>query len=271
VTAADPANRAILRSVSQRPFATVGGRLFKASPEGREALFTAFMVEHWLQTSPQGPLDFEGDDAAAAVAALVDGWSASIVHMLARGPMSLAQLDRAIVDVGRRELKRLLAALLRTGQVETLAGDGETLYAATDWMRRGIAPVISAARLERRSPSEGMTPIDALDVEAGFRCALAVIELPKQLTGVCRLRLNLEHGGRTHFTGVTADVDRGQIVSCDLDIGRRADAWALGSVEDWLDTVIEPDVDRVHTGNDRWLTEALLSELHDTLFGVRVL
>jgi hypothetical protein len=135
-------------------------------------------------------------------------------------------------------------------------------------MRRGIAPVIASARLERRKPSERMTPIDVLDVEAGFRCALAVSELPKQLSGVCRLRLNLEREGTTHLTGVTAEVDSGRVVACDLDIARRADAWAIGSVEDWLDTVIEPDVDSVRTGSSRWLTEALLGALHEALFGL---
>lgn len=268
--ATDPLNRKILRTVLERPLVMEGGH-YEVSPEGREALFVAFVVERWLQNCPRGPLPFDSKEAERAVSALVEGWSATVVHMLAREPMTLRELDQAIDGLGRRALRRHLAAMQSVGQVDALddAG-GESIYAATDWLRGGIAPLIAAARVELRKPMEDMSPIDPLDVEAGFRLSLALLELPIELSGTCWLGLNLEEVEHSRLTGVTVKVEEGYIVSCAPGLNREADAWAAGSAADWLDTVIEPDAKRVRTGGDRWLSSALLDALHRTLFGVSV-
>src|SRR5881394_751492 len=268
--AADPLNRKILRTVLKRPLAMDGG-LYEVSPEGRDALFVAFVVERWLQSAPQGPVPFDSKEAERAISAFVEGWSTTVVHMLAREPMTPHELDQAIDELKRRALQRQLTQMQSVGLIEALDGvGGESIYAATDWLRSGIAPLIAAARVERRKPLEGMAPIDPLDVEAGFRLSLALLELPKELSGVCRLGLNLEDDERSGLTGITATIDQGQIVSCEAGLSKEVDAWAAASAEDWLDTVIEPDAKRVRTGGDRWLPSALLEALHHTLFGVPV-
>jgi len=267
--ATDPINREILRSVGEHPLAVAGGH-YEVSPEGREALFVAFVVERWLHNAPSGPIDFDSKEAERTIAVLAEAWSTTVVHALAREAMTLHELERAIEGLGRRALKRQLAALQATGQVEALGRGGEALYALTDWSRGAIAPLIAAARLERRKPMKDASPIDPLDVEAGFRLSLALLELPKELSGTCRLGLNLEHEEGSGLTGVTAQIEEGRIVACSAGIKLPADAWAAASAGDWLDTVIEPDAKRVRTGGDRWLASALLSALHDTLFGVRV-
>jgi hypothetical protein len=160
--------------------------------------------------------------------------------------------------------------MLRTGQVAGHSCGGETIYTMTDWLRAGIAPLIASARLERREPKEGMAPIDALDVEAGFRCSLHFVELPKELTGTCRLGINLEDDESGCLTGVTARFEQGRVVSCESGLDGKAAAWAAGSAADWLDTVVEPDAQRVRTGGDKWLTRAVLDSLHTALFGVPV-
>jgi DNA-binding HxlR family transcriptional regulator len=214
---------------------------------------------------------FDSKEAERVVSALVEGWTATVVHMLAREPMTLHELDQAIDGLGRRALRRRLAAMQSVGQVEALSdAGGEPIYALTDWLRSGIAPLIAAARVERRKPMEGMSPIDPLDVEAGFRLSLALLELPKELSGSCWLGLNLEDAERSRLTGVTAKIEQGIIISCTQGLDKQADAWAAASAGDWLDTVIEPDAKRVRTGGDRWLTSALLDVLHNTLFGVPV-
>ncbi len=269
--AADPINRGILRIALDRPVAMDGSR-YRVSAGGREVLFVAFVVERWLQSAPRGPLDFEGGEAAEAVAALAEGWSATVVHMLAREPRTVAQLDRAIDDVDRREVRRLLSALQSTGQVEIVAGEGGTaIYAPTDWLRAGIAPLAAAARIERDQEIDGAAPIDALDVEAAFMLTLPLLELPNELSGTCRLGVNLDDEARTNLTGVIVQVDRGKVVSCKAGLGEPAEAWAAGPAGDWLDTVIEPDAKRVRTGGDkRWLASALRNALHKTLFGIPV-
>jgi DNA-binding transcriptional ArsR family regulator len=268
--ATDPINRGILRSALEHPVEVAPGHSFRVSSGGREALFVAFVVECWLQNAPHGPVDFDGPAAEGTVGAFAEAWTATVVHMLAREPMTLGELDGAIGDVGKRRLKRHLDAMLAARQVEALGQGAGAIYALTDWARAGIAPLIASARLERRNPMEGMAPIDALDVDAGFRLSLPLLTLPKELTGTCRLGLNLDETESSPMTGVTARIEEGRIIACRDGLREKADTWAAGTAANWLDTVIEPDAKRVRTGGDRWLAGAVLDALHKTLFGVPV-
>jgi DNA-binding HxlR family transcriptional regulator len=269
--AADPIKRKILRKVLERPLEIEPGRLYEVSPGGREMLFVGFVIERWLQNGPQGPLSFDSHDAESSVAALAEGWSSTVIHVLAREPLTFRELNQAIDGLGRDALKKHLEAMQSAGQLEALpVGGSEALYALTDWLRAGIAPLIASARLERRNPIEGMTPIDALDVEAGFRLSLPLLELPKELSGACSLGLNLADDESSSLTGVTAHIEQGRVVSCTAGLDEKANAWGAASAADWLDTVIELDAKRVRTGGDKWLARALLTALHRTLFGVRI-
>ena len=189
--AADPLNRRILRGMTGRTV-NMDGELYTLSEEGREALFVAATIERWLGEAPDGAIEFDSAAAERAVSALVGGWSAAVVHGLAREPMTSAELDAAIDGLGRRRLRGRLSAMHGAGLVEALSEGNEALYAMTDWLRRGIAPLIAAARLERDQDMEGATPVDGSDVEAGFRMALALVELPSELSGVCSLRIRLD-------------------------------------------------------------------------------
>ena len=268
--AANPVKRRILREMLERPLTAGPGLEYRVTGGGREALFVGFVVERWLQSAPHGPLPFESHEAEGAVLALAEGWSSTVMHALAREPLAFEELHAQVEGSGRRALKRQLAAMERAGQVARIDSGAEVIYAATDWLRAGIAPLIASARLERREPKEGMAPIDALDVEAGFRCSLHFVELPAELSGTCRLGINLEDDESGCLTGVTARVEQGRVVSCDAGLDEKADAWAAGSAADWLDTVIEPDAKRVRTGGDKWLASAIIGSLHKSLFGVPV-
>jgi hypothetical protein len=274
--AANPIHRGILRKVLERPLELAPGEIYRVSGGGKEMLYVAFVVEQWLLAAPHGPLVFDSKEAESAVTALAEGWSATIVHVLAREPLSFAELESAarkvaIEETGSDELRRLVATMHESGQLATLPGpDGEPIYALTDWLRAGIAPLIASARLERSNPMEGMSPIDELDVEAGFRMALELVELPEELSGSCRLGFNLDEEETKPMTGVTAEIDQGRAVACRPGLDIKADAWAAASAFDWLDTVIEPDANKVRTGGDAWLSKALVEALHRTLFGIRV-
>jgi len=269
--AANPVKRRILREMIEHPLEIAPGQEYRVTSAGREALYVGFVIERWLQRAPRGPLPFESREAEAAVAGLARAWSTTVMHVLARGPLTFTDLHSAIDDMGRRLLKRQLLATQKVGQVERQDGEGgEATYTMTEWMRAGIAPLIASARLERRDPKESMAPIDALDVEAALRCGLSLADLPRELSGTCRLGINLEHGEGGCLTGVTATIEQGRVVSCRAGLEPGAGAWAAGSADDWLDTVIEPDAKRVRTGGDKWLTSAVLDSLHETLFGVQV-
>jgi DNA-binding HxlR family transcriptional regulator len=269
--ATDPINRGILRTVLEHPLEVAPGRQYQVSDGGRELLFVAFVAERWLQEAPEGPIPFDSPQTEQAVFAMAEAWNATVMHVLARGPQTFEQLHAATGGLSRRELRHHLTAMQRAGQVEPLPDRGEgTVYVITEWLQAGIAPLIASARLERRNPRESMAPIDALDVEAGFRLSLSLVELPRELSGVCRLGLNLDEEESAGMTGVTAHIDQGQVISCRPGLGPAADAWAAGSANDWLDTVIEPDASLVRTGGDRWLTSALVTEMHRALFGIQV-
>jgi DNA-binding HxlR family transcriptional regulator len=271
LVAVDPIKRQILREMLERPLKVGHGREYRVTSGGREVLFLGFVVERWLQSAPHGPVPYDSREGERAVTALAEGWSATVVHALAREPLNFSELLERVEDPNRRTLKRHLAAMQSAGQVEALDdGSGGSLYAITDWLRAGIAPLIASARIERRDPKEGMVPIDELDVEAGFRLALPLIELPRELSGVCRLGLNLDEEEESPMTGVTTEIDLGQVVACRPGLKEKADAWASASATGWLDTVIEPDAKRVRTGGDRWLARAVLDALHRRLFGVPV-
>jgi hypothetical protein len=274
--AASPIHRGILRKVLERPLEMAPGEVYRVSDGGREVLYVAFVVEQWLQSAPEGALVFDSGDADSAVTALAEGWSATVVHMLAREPMTFAELELAIEDgaaeqLSRDELSELIETMQRCAQVVAMPGGGdEPIYAMTDWLRAGLAPLIASARLERRNPMEGMQPIDELDVEAGFRMVLELVELPYQLTGTCKLGFNLDDAEEKPMTGVTARIDQGLAVACEAGFDQPADAWASASATDWLDTVIEPKTKKVRTGGDAWLTKALVEAFHQTLFGIQV-
>lgn len=269
--ATDPINRGILRQVAREPLNASAEHEYRVTSGGREVLFVGFIAERWLQSSPHGPLPFDSPEAARSVLALAEGWTATVVHILARGPQTLDELCEAIDDLDREEIKDHLTALQSSGQVELLADEnGGRIYAATEWMHAGIAALIASARLERREPREDAAPIDALDVEAGFRCSLARAELPRQLSGTCSLGIRLEEDESSCLTGVTVRVDQGQIVSATAGLDPKADAWAAGTASDWMDRVIDSETNRVQSGGDRWLARALLDALHRTLFGISV-
>jgi DNA-binding HxlR family transcriptional regulator len=269
--AADPTKRRILQEMVEHPLGAGPGQEYRVTPGGKEVLFVGFVTQRWLQSAPQGPLPFGSHEAELAVCAMAAGWTATVMHVLARGPHSFDELHAAVGCLSREAVKRHLSAMRRAGQVEALAGaDGQPIYAATEWLRAGIAPLIASARLERRVPTEGMAPIDALDVEAGFLCSLSLVELPRELSGSCRLGLRLEENESSCLTGVTARVEQGRIVSCEAGLDQKVGTWAAGTASGWLDTVIDPDAKQVQTGGDRWLAHALVNGLHKTLFGVPV-
>jgi len=274
--AANPVNRKLLRSLREHPLELSPERIYQVSEGGDEMLAVAAAVERWTGAAPGGPLNPDGEVAERAAISLAETWSATILHVLAREAQSFDDLHSGLPGLSRRALGRHIEEMEALGQLVAFPdGSGGGLYMLTDWMRAGIAPLIAAARLERRNPIEGMTPIDALDVEAGFRLSLPLIELPEELSGKCRLGLNLcedddsaEDAPPNKLTGVTVLIERGRVASCEGGLDKRTtSAWAAGTANEWLDTVIEPKVKTVRTGGDAWLTRAVVDALHRTLFG----
>lgn len=240
----------------------------RPSQAGKDLLFVGSILERWLRVGPDGPLEL-GPDAAPALSALLGGWSSTVVHALAAGPMTVAEITETIQILDYEVVDERVEEMLDAGLVEILEEDGkEDRFAATEWLRQAIAPLATAARQEVRHPLEDTAPIAALDVQAAFLLTLPLLELPKGHSGSCSLAVDLDEGVAGSPTGVTVHIADGRVVSSKTQLDEDVDAWAAASAADWLDAVIEADTSRVRSGGGQRLTSTLLAVLHEALFGV---
>lgn len=243
-----------------------GALEYELEPAGTDLLFVANALELWLRQAPEKPLVFGTGEAKAAIKALIEGWSSTMLRALAAGPLSLTELDRLIAAVNYPSLERRLAAMRLTGQVKACESKGNgTPYVVTDWLRRGVAPLAAAARWERSHLPADSVPVGRIDTEAAFLLSLPLLRLEPELSGSCRMGVEMRNGQKRGLVGATAYVDRGQ-VSSSAHLESDANAWATGSASVWLQAVVGADLDRLEFGGDQRLARALLDGLHRTLF-----
>jgi DNA-binding HxlR family transcriptional regulator len=241
------------------------------TPAGWELLFVADSIERWLEKSPEGPVAFGGPAAKAAIKALADGWSSTMIRALAARPLCLTELDGVITSLSYPSLERRLSAMKLANQVESCPGDGKgTPYAPTRWLREAIAPLTAAAGWEQRHTPTG-PPIARIDIEAAFLLALPLVSLPYDLAGSSRLGIEVGNGTKRHLVGAMANVEDGKVVSCAVRLERNADAWATGSISAWLQALIGSDMDGLELGGDQRFARALIDSLHEVLFGDRAI
>jgi DNA-binding HxlR family transcriptional regulator len=234
---------------------------------GRELLFVATTVDGWLASAPEEPLTSSSEDGRAAVRALAEGWSSTMLRALAAGRASPMDLDREVAQVGMAPLRRRLDALRAAG---LLAGGeakgGYASYEITDWLRKGTGPIAAAARWERRHIPRA-APIRPIDAEAGFMLAMPLLKPPLDLAGSCRLSVEFEDGRERRLAGVTVEVGSGRVLSCTTRLETCPTAWATGPPEAWLRTAIEANPSRLELGGDRRLVRGLIDGLNQALFG----
>jgi DNA-binding HxlR family transcriptional regulator len=243
------------------------------TPAGREMLFAADVVEAWLARAPDGPIALESEAAKGAIKSLGGGWGSTLMRALANRAFTLTELDSLIPGVSYPSLERRIARMRATGQIEPVqAGGRGTPYVVTEWLRRSIAPLCAAGRCERRHLPDKSAPITNVEVEASFMLAVPLVSLPKTANGTCMLAVQAEAGetgnnGR-NLAGVTVEVERGEVVSCAARVNETPPTWALGTAEEWLDVVIDGDLETLRFGGARpQLALDLVSGLHFALFG----
>lgn len=240
---------------------------YELTQSGRGLIFVVAALRRWLDEAPGRALQLGGDSGRAAVKALVDGWSSTMLRALAATPLTLTQLDSLIAPLNYPSLERRLGAMRMAGLVEVVSGNGRgNPYAVTDWLRRGIAPIVAASRWERRNLAGETAPIGRIDVEAGLMLAMPLLRLPDDVGGACRLVVELAHGERRSSATVCVTVEEGRIASCTA-CRQDAGAWVSGSLGAWFDAVIDADPDRLERGGDGRLAGSLLEGLHGGLFG----
>lgn len=221
-----------------------GGRATatELTPAGRELLLVADALEHWLLSSPGGPIPLDSTAGRGTVKVLTAGWDSTIAMALAERPLSLTELNDAIVNTNYPALKRRISKLRSTSLVAPLGRGKGTTYVATDWLRRAIAPIVVAGRWERRhDPSfERVTRGEA---EAAFMLTLPLVgKLPAGASGTCALTVlaaEESEGPPGEIGGVAVEVTRGKIAAFSPNTALAPTTWALGTADAWFEAVIE--------------------------------
>lgn len=241
---------------------------YELTASGRELLHVASVLERWLEGAPEGRLPLSSGAARAAIKALAEAWSTTMLRAMAARPLSLTELSRVIATLSYPSLERRLSALRLAGLVESQATESRgTPYIATRWLRQSIAPLAAAVRWERRHRPEDTPRVGPIDVEAAFLLALPLVELPKEQAGTCRLTAEVASDQR-RLAGVMVDVEDGLVTSCSTRLEGRQVAWALGSIPAWLAAATEYDLRGLELGGDSDFARALIGGLHTALFKV---
>lgn len=251
---------------------------FTITPAGRELFVAVSAIERWLEHAPKGALNLVRDDEAqATLGAFIDGWGLQITHALATGPLTLAQLEDAVEGADRETLEARVAAMRGTGLLSAHPSDGEgASYAVTDWLRKAIGPMVVAVRSEWRAAEavEEQEELDEvfeeeqlqpLDVEAAFVLTLPLLELPAELSGTCRLAVDLPESDEGR-AGALVHVEDGRVASCSTTLDGDADASAFGPPLAWMDAVIDSQASGLEFSGDQALARGIVAGLHKRFF-----
>lgn len=244
-----------------------GALEYELAPPGAELLTVATVLERWLDRQPDGKLVIGDRAAKAAVKALADSWSATMLRALAARPLSLTELDGLISGVNYPSLERKLAAMRLTGLVKVAPANGSTPYAVTRWLREGVGPLIVASRWEHRNlRSEARAQMARIDAEATLLLALPLLRLPDDVSGSCRFVVESANLDANPPATVTLAVEAGHVTSCACRPAE-ASAWATGSVGSWFGALIDADLEYLELGGDCQFARLVLDGLRMALFG----
>lgn len=243
---------------------------YELTEAGRELTEVAEVLQMWLTHAPQGPIALGSAAAKSNVKALLDGWSSTIIRAVAARPLSLTDLNRLISTHNYPSLERRLGAMRSAGLLDPCPGEGRrTPYAASAWLRQSVAPLVAAARWERRHIADRAIPMSRIDIESFFLLGLPLLRLSPEFSGTARFVVEVRHSKGGHdLAGALIDVRDGEIVSCASRLRGEVDAWASGSISTWLRALRGEEADRLELGGESALAAALVEALHGTLFRV---
>ncbi|MGN6557649.1 MAG: winged helix-turn-helix transcriptional regulator [Solirubrobacterales bacterium] len=235
---------------------------YEITRAGRALLRVGDTVQAWLQASPGGPKELGSTGAKSAIKALVEGWASNIVRALATQPLSLTELNSLILWISYPSLERRLSAMRQCDLVEAHQKKGQlTPYAVTDWLRQAIAPLTAATTWERIHAAEKTPRIGRLDVEAAFLLAVPLMDLPRDVSGKCRLAVEVHDSTSPVFAGVRVSIEEGQVISCLANLDWEAKAWVAGKPLAWLRQAEGEAPEDLELGGDRGLAQSVLDAL----------
>jgi DNA-binding HxlR family transcriptional regulator len=256
----------ILVRRQQREFP--GAVEYELGPAGVELLEVARALNSWLAESPEESLGLGTTASKSALKSLVAGWDTMIIRALAARPLSLTELSKLIPSLNYPSLERRLGGLRMAGLVKAHAGDGRsTPYAATEWLRRAVAPIVAATRWEREYAPSEVTALGRFDIEAVFLLAVPMLTLPEAASSTFRLGMEVRSSsGDVSLAGVQAQLVEGEVAKWTTKLGGRVGASASGSATAWLRALGEGETEGLELSGDCSLVTEILDCLHGTLF-----
>jgi len=242
---------------------------------GTELRFVAATLAGWLAGAPGGSLELGGEPAREVVRALAEGWSTGILRIVAERPATLAELDAAVDGLDLASLEQRVRALREAGLLEAGGEDSRSgrsgSYRVTEWLREATAPLVTAIRWERKHLTPATRPVGPVDAETGLLLAAPLLRLPAEISGGCRLGVEFGEGRERRLAGVTVEIERGRVVSCEPRLDGEPAASVSGPAAAWQRVAIEARPDRLELAGDTRLARALLDCLNKTLFPPRLI
>lgn len=244
---------------------------YRLSASGSDLLVVVAHLRHWLADSPNTAFELGTDAAKASVKSLVDAWLTTMLAPLSERELTLTELNRELVTISYPTIERHLEAMCLAEQVKPLERTGRgTPYMVTDWLRRGIAPLVAAARWEHRHRPDGATPITRLDVESAVTIAAPLLNLPSSLSGVCEMAAGpAGAAARDNRTMGVLELRNGRPLFGAVFPERKPDVWVRGTGEAWFSAVIDGDRDELEISGEQELIGTFLAGVHEALFPPR--
>jgi DNA-binding HxlR family transcriptional regulator len=241
---------------------------YDLTSSGRELLEVAASLERWLADAPRGPLELGSDPARAAIKGLVEGWSTTVLTALAAGPLSLTALDKQISAATYPTIERCLETMRLTEQLDvgTRSSRG-TPYSVTDWLRRGLGPLVAGARWEHRVKLDGAASVCHVDISDTFTLIEPLLEFSTELSGICQLAAKVVDGEAQRRVMGWVEVYEGQVAFRPVYPERKPDAWVSGSTDSWFSAIADADAGGLRLSGDRNLALIVLDPPHKALFG----
>jgi DNA-binding HxlR family transcriptional regulator len=223
----------LLESHRRKEYPT--GTDYRITDAGQSLLGVAAFLQDWLREAPDGPILLGSIAGKSGTKALIGGWSSSIVRAVAARPLSLTELNMLIPKISYPALERKLSAMRSAKLVEPEPGNPEGIpYRATDWLRRAVIPLTAAVAWGLQHIQEPIPAIGRTDVEAAFLLAFPVISLGPEVTGRCRLSVEVRGGSTPTNAGVLVSIEAGRVVSCCSDLEGDVQASVSGTPVAWL-------------------------------------
>lgn len=214
-----------------------GAVTYSLTTSGERFLAVASALQSWLREAPDGSIALGEAPARSAIKALVEGWNATIVRVLAARPLPLTELAKLMPNISYPTLERRLAAMRRTGQLQARRdsnGSRGTPYEVTPWLRQAAGPLVAAVAWEREWAATQTKALSRIDIEALFLLAIPLMDLPEEVSGRCRLAVEMRSGQQAEYAGAMMTVESGRPVSWSSRLEGNSDAWVSGTPSSWL-------------------------------------